>query len=204
MNLKILAWPLNLSAFELGIGFGIGKSLQLIFEPTKPPLWAVLVGVFIVVLLSSFVVCRYFPSDAVINKGDSIGVMAWINLSMLLAAIIPTLSVLYFNSLLFWILSVLIAGAKAIHSLEEKHRERGGLYAIQGSNIPPAGTKLTFLTRYIFSPNPDAYALRPIPTAIFFSVAALGVTIGYQGGKSHASFGVYLLTGATSVSLLSR
>lgn len=61
------------------------------------------------------------PSDEALEQlGANVAVGVWINVSLLLSTLVPILGILYLDSLIFWVVSVIVAAAKALHSLEEQ------------------------------------------------------------------------------------
>jgi hypothetical protein len=189
---ELLKWPINIAVFELALGYGVGKALQTYFQPAPAPFLLTMLAIAPVLFISAYAVSRYMPSDEALESFKRNSYVAiWINISILLATFTSLLSVLYFNSLLFWLTSVLVASAKALHYLEENRRKSELRSCFQEIRLQPYSAT-TFFDRHVFSPAPDAYALRPLPTAILFTVSMLGLAFGWAGGKRYSTLGVLL------------
>ncbi len=181
---SLAKWPMNICAFELGLGYGVGRALQLYFSPDKSPFWISLTALSVVVFCSTYVVCRYMPSDIVIDKiGQPFITIVWINITILLAICAPIISVLYYDSFLFWIAVVIITAIKALHTLEANRRKDTNFTYILKDTQESFVLGSNFKEKYVFSPNQDSYALQPLPTAIFFTGMSLGIVILVSGNN---------------------
>ena len=89
-------------------------------------------------------------------------------------------------------MSVAVASAKAIHSLEEQRIKTEPKSIFQHERAIHTAPS-TILQRYIYAAQPDAYALKPLPTAILLTTQAVGVSIVLISGKTHATFGMILI-----------
>lgn len=190
---ELLRWPIDICALELAFGYGVGKASQMYFASTPIPISILLFLVWFVSLSSTYLVCRYLPSNEALDCfGRNSFTIVWINIALVLATGVPILSVLYWNGLFFWALSLFVGAAKTIHSLESSRRKEMGQMPIY-SRIEYHPLGKGFLVHFIFSPSPDAFALRPFPTALCFSTASLGISILLAFGRTHESLGTYLL-----------
>jgi len=124
---ELLRWPLDICALELAFGYGVGKASQMYFASTPIPISILLFLVWFVSLSSTYLVCRYLPSNEALDCfGRNSFTIVWINIALVLATGVPILSVLYWNGLLFWALSLFVGAAKTIHSLESSRRKEMG------------------------------------------------------------------------------
>lgn len=190
---ELIKWPINICALDLALGFGVGKVLRLGFQPSPVPNVFIVASVALVGFASAWTVARYMPSDeALEHLGKDIAVSIWITVSLLLSTLVPILGVVYLESLVFWLVSVAVASAKAIHALEEqriKIEPKSIFQHERAIHTPPS----TILQQYIYSAQPDAYALKPLPTAILLTSQAVGVSIVFISSKTHATFGMILI-----------
>ena len=192
-GIELIKWPINICAFSLGLGFGVGKALRLTFQQTPVPKVFLVASVALVSFASALTVSRYMPSDETLEHlGNDVAVAFWIIVSLLLSTLVPILGVVYFDSLVFWGVSVVVASAKAIHSLEEYRIKTEPKSIFQNERARDAAPS-TILQRYIYSAKPDAYALKPLPTAILLTAQPVGFSILLISGKTHATFGLMLI-----------
>jgi hypothetical protein len=190
---ELIKWPINICALDLALGFGVGKALRLAFQPSPVPTVFLVVSVALVGFTSAWTVSRYMPSDeALEHSGKDTAVSTWITVSLLLSTLVPILGVIYVESLVFWLVSVAVASAKAIHSLEEQ-RIKTEPKSIFQNERPIHISPSNILQRYIYSAQPDAYAPKPRPTAILLTTQAVGVSMVLISGKTYAAFGIILI-----------
>jgi hypothetical protein len=188
---------MNICAFELGFGYGVARALEIYFRPEPPRVLASLVSLVAVTVCSAYVVLRYMPSDVVIQslRGAYAGVL-WINASLLLAAAIPIVSLLYSDSLLFWLTAVLVAATKAIHSLETRRRNQKDLVFAAQTSTGKANEG--FHGKHIFSPNPDAFALQPLLTSLLIAGTALGIAMVVVDQQRFLTIGIWIIAVCSS------
>lgn len=190
---ELVKWPINICALGLAFGYGIGRALRLAFDPAPVPNEFLIISVAVVGFISVLTVSRYMPSDEALEQsggGGAIGV--WINTSLLLSTLVPILGVLYLDSLIFWVVSVLVAAVKALHSLEEqrmKTEPKSHFQNVRARHASPS----TIFERFIYSAKPDAYALKPFPTALLLTLQSIGAAIILTAGKARALFGMSLM-----------
>ncbi len=192
---ELIRWPIDICAFELAFGYGVGRGLGLYFNASVPQI--VLVGAFAIVsLVSAYVVCRYLPSEEHLEHLRSSGITTlWIDTSIGLATLVPILGVFYWDGWLFWAITVFVAAAKALHALESSHRKNFELQLYLGAEDK------SIIDR-VFLKKPGAFALKPLPTAISFSLFSIGVAIIFTGNHAHAQAGAILMTTACVVYML--
>jgi hypothetical protein len=190
---ELVKWPINICALELALSYGIGRALRLAFDPTAVPIEFLIISVAIVGFISALTVSRYMPADEALEQlGANVAVGVWINVSLLLSTLVPILGILYLDSLIFWVVSVIVAAAKALHSLEEqrmKTEPKSYFQDVRARHASPS----TLFERLIYSAKPDAYALKPFPTAVLLTIQSIGAAIILTAGKAHAVLGISLM-----------
>lgn len=119
------------------------------------------------------------PSDEALEQlGANVAVGVWINVSLLLSTLVPILGILYLDSLIFWVVSCHSRGSK-------------------GSPLP-GGAKNEDRAE-VLSAIPDAYALKPFPTAVLLTIQSIGAAIILTAGKAHAVLGMSLMVIGTGL-----
>lgn len=192
---ELIRWPIDICAFELAFGYGVGRGLGLYFNGFTPKV--VLLGAFAVVsMISAYVVCRYLPSEVHLEHLRSSRVTTlWIDTSIGLATLVPILGVFYWSGWIFWVVTVFVAAAKALHALESTYRKN-----LEAQVSPVTGDK-SVMGRMFFE-KPGAFALKPFPTAVLFSLLSIGLAIVIVGDRGHAQSGVILMAVSCGVYML--
>lgn len=192
---ELIRWPIDICAFELAFGYGVGRGLGLYFNGAAPKV--ILLGAFAVVsFISAYVVCRYLPSEEHLEHLRSSRVtVLWIDTSIGLATLVPIFGVFYWAGWTFWAVTVLVAAAKALHALESSYRKN------LDTQVSPV-IKDESLTGRMFSKKPGAFALKPLPTAVLFSLLSIGLAIVIVGDRGYAQSGVMLMAAACVVYML--
>jgi hypothetical protein len=168
-SFSLFRWPLDICVFELALGYGVSRVLKMWFEPGSVPSLVYLGAYAVVALVSAWVVCRHMPSSWAI---------AWTWLSLTLAAGIPVIGVIYAETLLFWVATVLIGAMKALYSLEEHRRKENPALGFdeRPSTVPGKG----WLRRFVYSPQPMAFALQPAATAVLLTATSVGLVMQFR------------------------
>lgn len=174
----LIKWPIDICVFELAFGFGVAKVIHKYYDPDPVSVTLLLSVYLLVSFASAYTVCRYMPSDDYLEiYGNSFVVVLWINFSLFLSAFVPVISIFFFNTLFFWILMVLMAAFKAVHSLEANRIKPSNFNPEKNSLVFKENRRISFLEKYIYSFKPDAYALRPLPSAILIAGQSFGFVL---------------------------
>lgn len=197
---RILKWPVDVFALELGLGYGVLRLLTATYAPEPIPSAAKLGAWALLSMVCLAVVVRYVPADTnFFHYKSSIPLWTWNLLIFLFIIGVPTISILHGQSGLFWAMALLATSAKAVYSLEDLRRRRHVGHPpptreeirqrriLAGDRVPapPASIQITvtqgWCSRHLYRQKPGAFALRAWPTSVLLFIALIGIAMVVGG-----------------------
>jgi hypothetical protein len=172
INFDLIRWPIDIVVFVLAFGYGVTRVLDSL-NPPPPPEASRLCAYACLAFFSTLVVRRYLPSETRLERHGNVPAVLWINLSLALAVVMPAIAIYYSGRAIFWILLVISSAAKSILALESRHPKEMG----EPRHTHFRSKDVALFEHYLYASNPNAYALRGIPTAILLTAGGCGIVL---------------------------